>query len=309
MEFKKYDSLENAYRQKFVDACQNLGIQDWVATVKVHGANFGFISDGTDVTPFKRTSVIGKNPDTSMYEFYGCNDVVERYRDKIVQMCFSIGGGETVYVYGELYGQGVQKEINYGQKDFIIFDIKVGNSWLTWDEVNYMAEKFGLPVVPELGRGTLQEMLEISPEFVCPLSPTGDRSEGLVIKPLTDADMMLPTGSRPIVKNKSKAFSEKKHREPKKPYSVPAHLQKLVKDFSQYLNENRLSNVLSKIDRTTITQKDFGKVLGMLIQDAKEEFERDEYEISKDDWKGVGKSVNKIAGEVLRKEWLNILDG
>jgi hypothetical protein len=48
--------------------------------------------------------------------------------------------------------------------------------------------------------------------------------------------------------------------------------------------------------------------MGMLVQDAKDEFERDEYEISKSDWKEISKYVVKEASVVLREDWLNILD-
>jgi hypothetical protein len=48
--------------------------------------------------------------------------------------------------------------------------------------------------------------------------------------------------------------------------------------------------------------------MGMLVQDAKDEFERDEYEINKSDWKEMSKSIMKEASAVVRKDWLNILD-
>lgn len=307
MEFKKYSSLENAHREKFTDACRNLGIKEWVATVKVHGANFGFICDETcEITPFKRTSTIGKNPDTGAYDFYGCNNVVEEYTQKVKELANLVGG--PVQVYGELYGQGVQKEINYGEKDFIMFEVLTKKGWLKWDEIVQLGKQTSIPTVPELARGSLEEMLSLSTDFACPLSPTSDKAEGYVVKPLYDVDTTLTTGSRPIIKNKSKAFSEKKQKVPKKPFKLPEHIKPIMEEFNCYLTENRLNNVLSKMDATSVTHKDFGKVLGAFVQDAKSEFERDEYEISKDDWKLMAKSVNKEAGNVVRGQWLNILD-
>ena len=306
MNFQKYSSLENAYRDKFTNACRNVGIKDWVATVKVHGSNFGFISDGDDLEPFKRSSTIGKNPETGMYDFYGCNDIVAECTPKVKRLAQVVG--KPIQVYGELYGQGVQKEINYGGKKFIMFDILTDDGWLEWDEVVRLGEQVGIPTVPELARGDLEDMLNLPTDFVCPLSPTGDMAEGVVIKPLTEVHTTLSTGSRPIIKNKSKAFSEKKQKTSKKPFKLPEHIKPIMTDFTAYLTENRLNNVLSKIDLSTLTQKDFGKVMGMLVQDAKEEFERDEYEINKDDWKLMTKTVNKEAGQVVRAQWLNILD-
>lgn len=37
MEFVKYHSLENSYREKFVNACKELGIKKWVALKKIDG--------------------------------------------------------------------------------------------------------------------------------------------------------------------------------------------------------------------------------------------------------------------------------
>ena len=303
MEFQKYSSLENAYRQKYVDLCLELGIPKWVATEKVHGANFSFIVDGK-VTPAKRTSVLDKN-EHGAYDFYGCTPVVERYENSVKELAEFIG--EPVQIFGELFGQGVQKEINYGEKDFIVFDIqKQDGTFIPWHAVKELCAMFDIPVVPEIAVGTLPELLDLSPDFESIVAGNGDKAEGLVLKP-AEEDVRLGSGSRPIIKNKSKAFSEKKEKVAKKPYVMPEHLVAIYQDFSQYITENRLKNVLSKIG--TVTQKDFGKLTGEFVKDAKDEFERDEYPISKDDWKGLSKVIGKESSNLIRQNWLNILDG
>jgi len=306
--FRKFNSVENAYREKFINQCKELGVADWVALEKIHGSNFGFIVSGGEVTPFKRSSVIGANPETGCYEFYGCNNVVDTYRElvKNVELYFD----QPVQIYGELYGQGVQKEIEYGEKDFIVFDIYLIDDevYANWDTVVEVCNDYSLPVVPELARGSLNSLLKLSPEFKSVVAESrghDSHSEGLVIKQLKN-EFLLPTGSRAIIKNKSKAFTEKKQKAPKKPYKMPENVKPIYEDFVCYLNKNRLNNVLSKVGK--VSQKDFGKIQGILVQDAKEEFERDEYEISKDDWKAIAKSVGKDAATVVREEWLNILD-
>lgn len=305
MKFHEYNSLENAYREKFVDQCRSLGIRDWIALEKVHGSNMSFIVDyqNKTVTPAKRSSTIGKNPE-GRYDFMGCHEVVEKYTTALLAIAEYVG--RSVQVYGELYGQGIQKEIDYGQKDFIVFDIMDSDGeFLPHDTVVHLCH-IGLPVVPELGRGSLEEMLSIDREFTS-LVASGDNqiAEGLVIKPLLQ-DVYLNSGSRAIIKNKSQKFSEKKNKAPKKPYKMPEEVKPLYEDFLQYLNKNRLINVLSKVEY--VSQRDFGRVQGMLVQDAKEEFERDEYVINKDHWKLIAKSVGKSASEVVREDWLNIID-
>jgi Rnl2 family RNA ligase len=103
------------------------------------------------------------------------------------------------------------------------------------------------------------------------------------------------------------AFSEKRQSSPKQPHVMSETIKPIFEDFLAYINDNRLNNILSKTS-DVITQKDFGKIMGMLVQDAKDEFERDEYEISKSDWKEISKYVVKEASVVLREDWLNILD-
>ncbi|QDP66567.1 MAG: putative RNA ligase 2 [Prokaryotic dsDNA virus sp.] len=306
--FKKFNSLENAYREKFVNDCRELGASEWVALEKIHGANFGFIVEGGEVTPFKRSSTIGANPETGSYEFYGCNPVVDIYKNlvKNIELVFD----QPVQIYGELYGEGVQKEIQYGPKDFIAFDIYLMDDevFVDWDVVVKVCADYSIPTAPEIGRDTLEQLLKVSPEFDSIVSKRNgydSKAEGLVIKQLQD-EAFLRTGSRAIIKNKSKSFSEKKQKAPKKPFKMPEEVKGIFEDFLQYLNKNRFNNVISEIGE--VSQKDFGKLQGLLVKDAKEEFERDEYEISSDDWKLIAKSVNKEAAGVVREDWLNILD-
>lgn len=309
MKFQKYSSLENAHRQKFIDQCEELGVRDWIALEKVHGSNFSFIAEnhykeGVSVTPAKRSSTIGKNA-AGRYEFYNCHDVVEMYKGAVVEL--SEFFESSLQIYGELYGEGVQKEIDYGPKDFVAFDIMLHDGkFLPHETVEIACSRVGIPVVPEIARGTLDEMLNVEREFNSVIA-SGDSqvAEGLVIKPLTQ-DVYLNNGSRAIIKNKSQKFSEKKNKAHKKPFKLPDNVTPIFEHFVTYLNANRLNNVLSKVG--CVSQKDFGKVTGMLVQDAKEEFERDEYEIDKDDWELMAKSVGREASTVIRADWLNILD-
>lgn len=61
-----------------------------------------------------------------------------------------------------------------------------------------------------------------------------------------------------------------------------------------------------------MNQKQFGMISGLFVKDAKDEFERDELNevaIDRDDWNAIRRSLTNIANEILRKNWLNILDG
>ncbi len=326
MSFVKYTSLENSYRQAFVDKCDMLGVRDWVALEKLHGANFSFIVEFNGeytVTPAKRTSAIGANA-TGDYDFYGCTSVVEAHKPKVEAVANYlwargiVGDGETVIVYGELAGKGVQKEVNYGDKDFWAYDIYVPERevFLDWDDVLDACRFAEIKTTHEMARGTLVELLKIDPlfkSFHTPVEHEGDNvAEGFVVKQLT-AEKRLHNGSRAILKVKNEKFKEKKNKAGKTPRSavvLTEEQEKLHAEFSCYLTENRLRNVLSKLE--TVTQKQFGMVSGLFIKDAKDEFERDELNetaISRDDWDVIRRSLTNIANEILRKNWIDILDG
>jgi Rnl2 family RNA ligase len=307
MEFTKYSSIENAYRERFIEHCLQLGVTDWVALEKVHGANFSFICDDKmQVTPAKRTGILEIDVNGN-YDFYGCNDVVAQYVEKVKQIAHIVGG--PVQVFGELYGQGVQSGTDYGAKDFIAFDIMLEcGSFLSWPSVIELCSTADISTVPLIAVGKLEDLLKISPEFTSHLC--NDKAEGIVIKPI-GADGIegyyLPNGSRAIIKNKSVLFSEKSKHKVKIEVVLSEEGKEVFEDICTYINDNRLRSVLSKIG--AVTQKDFGMIAGKLTEDAKIEFERDGYVIEKAQWKEISKQVNKEASSVVRSVWLNILDG
>lgn len=60
MEFKKFSSLENTYRQNLIDKVQYEGKDGgaWIVTEKIHGANFSFWCDGIEVKTASRTQFV-----------------------------------------------------------------------------------------------------------------------------------------------------------------------------------------------------------------------------------------------------------
>lgn len=71
--------------------------------------------------------------------------------------------GETeVCLYGEGYGAGIQKGGgNYSpDQKFILFDVKIGDWWLTRENVEDIGRKLNIPVVQLGPRYTLSEMIE-----------------------------------------------------------------------------------------------------------------------------------------------------
>lgn len=109
-------------------------------------------------------------------------------------------------LYGEGYGAQIQKGGgNYrSDQDFILFDVKVGDWWLQRESIEDVAGKFGLDVVPIIGRGTLSEMVAKAERgFHSTWGPFD--AEGIVARPATE--LKSRSGNRIITKIKHKDFA------------------------------------------------------------------------------------------------------
>lgn len=308
MEFKKFNSLENTYRQNLIDKLQYEGKDggEWIVTEKIHGANFSFWCDGNEVRVASRSQFVDGT-------FYNCQAVINRYSDKILSFCKE--NDKQIVVYGELYGSGVQKEVNYGERDFVAFDVHClwsGSPEHKEYAVN-ICEQIGIPFVPIIFKGSLSDCLKVNNTFESLLTPDGyeeeNISEGLVIEPVDPA--WFNNGSRVYFKNKTQSFSEKK-RQPKEQqvFELSEQESALMNELLTYNTEQRVSNVISKLGN--ITNKDFGKILGLTVQDILDDFaketERSPKVEAEDNWKQFNKLLSAEVGKVVRSEFLKQLD-
>jgi hypothetical protein len=114
----------------------------------------------------------------------------------------------TVALYGEGYGAGIQKGGAYRpDKSFILFDVKIGSSWLSYDNMFSIGTELGIDTVPLFGTFSLREAIE----DVQPGSRYGSRIaidpsafEGLVGVP--SVPLFDKRHNRIIVKVKRKDF-------------------------------------------------------------------------------------------------------
>lgn len=310
MEFKKFSSLDNTYRQNLIDKTQYEGKDGglWMATEKLHGGNFSFWCDGTEIRTASRSQFVDGT-------FYNCQAVINRYSDKVLSLTKGLAAeGQTLVIYGELFGGNIQKEVQYGEKDFRAFDVVLGGvpQQKTKNLVNLLTEG-GIPFVPVLFTGTLKECLELNNTFQSTLTPEGyegdNISEGLVIEPVQPA--WFANGSRVYFKNKTESFSEK-NRQPKEKqvFELSDQESDLMNELLNYNTEQRVSNVISKIGQ--ITSKDFGKILGLTVQDMLEDFtketERDAKVEAEDNWKQFHKLLSAEVGKVVRKQFVTHIE-
>lgn len=302
MKFNKYTSTENSYRLKYIAILHQYGYVNvpWVASEKIDGANFSFISDGKTVAVASRNQLVNGG-------FYNCQEVIDRYSDKVLylkQIHFS--DAKQIQIYGELYGQGIQGKVNYGPgKEYMAFEIQVDGVVVDTDKAAGLLTLVGIPTAPSFGVwASLDEALELSNEFksvVYPDAPDENVAEGLVLKPVKA--VYLGCGGRVILKNKNPAFAEKKK---KKKTSTP---NPWIDIADQYVTQNRLDAVLSK--EGEIKPSDFGRVIRLMSNDVIDAMIKDDdlpEDWRKDDnCKLAGKGITTAVAAFLKVNLLHKL--
>ena len=180
----------------------------WVFTEKVDGTNIRMMFDG------KQLTLGGKTDDAQIP-----NGIVTWFQETMLPQVPQFGeffkfqdkeGAEPeeypgVTIYGEGYGAKIQKGGgNYQQsQSVVLFDVRIGNWWLRRADVEDIAAKLGLKVVPIIGCGTLTDMVRVVKAGFN--SAWGDfLAEGIVARP--PVEMSDRAGRRIITKLKMKDF-------------------------------------------------------------------------------------------------------
>ena len=123
MEFKKYGSIENSYRNKFISRFDGRFEPDtkFVVMEKLHGANFQIVIEPDNkVTYCSRKRIL--EPDEKFFDYQNTIKKLDLYH----AINFSDETNTTVQLFGELFGRGVNKGIDYGEgKQIRFFDLVV----------------------------------------------------------------------------------------------------------------------------------------------------------------------------------------
>jgi len=194
------DGTKKLIEGKFRNECvEYLKDNEWMFTEKVDGTNVRVHWDGHKVSFGGRTdNAQMPMPLMERLQFlFGGNTNEELFEQKF--------GANPVTFYGEGYGGKIQSGSLYKEtQDFILFDVKVGETWLQRENIEALAETFALDVVPVMLRGTIQDAIEYVKTR--PDSPIGKGklSEGLIGVPL--ARLTDFRGNRIIVKIKECDF-------------------------------------------------------------------------------------------------------
>ncbi len=112
----------------------------------------------------------------------------------------------SVVFYGEGYGANIQSGVSYRKdQSFVLFDVRVGNWWLQRDAVADVANKLGIEVVPNIGKGSLFCALDMAKNGF--KSAWGDfQAEGIIARPRVE--LCTRGGGRIIAKIKCRDFQK-----------------------------------------------------------------------------------------------------
>lgn len=178
-----------------------LAKNEWLWTEKVNGTNIRVMWP-SHPHPQDHLTFGGKT-DNAQLPVKLLAWLTEKFNEvkPIMQNIFSPG----VCLYGEGYGAGIQKGGgNYsGEQRFVLFDVKIGEWWLERKNVEDIAQKLGLDIVPVVGTMTVYGAIDLVRNGV--KSSWGDfEAEGLVGHPAIE--LRTRRGDRIMTKIKTKDF-------------------------------------------------------------------------------------------------------
>ncbi len=170
---------------------------DWSWTEKVDGTNVRVGFDGVSGVEYGGRTANAQMPTKLVVALRELFPDSQRFVD--------VFGESEAVLYGEGYGAGIQGGGgNYSpSQTFVLFDVRVGPWWLRREDVEDVANKLGLRVVPIVGVGSLTWASE---QAKAGLTSTWGAfaSEGLVGRPVVD--LFSRKGERLLAKIKTRDF-------------------------------------------------------------------------------------------------------
>jgi len=214
---KEYPKIQSIFKRdekthKFIDGqwslpeFEYLKDNQWMMTEKIDGTNirvgWEYYEPQLDVPGVWRLAYGGRTDKAQMLTF-----LLTKLQELFDEFDWAEEFSDGIILYGEGYGARIQKGggkyISNGV-DFMLFDVKIGNWWLKREDVEGIAQKLGIDVVPIIHTGTISEGIDIVRSGLT--STFGDfEAEGLVLKPIVE--LKSKNGHRIITKLKHKDFA------------------------------------------------------------------------------------------------------
>jgi Rnl2 family RNA ligase len=276
--FTEYEHMENHYNlNKMCDIAKIDPDMKFVCTEKIHGTNYSFVCDGSDVVPCRRGASLGTDR-----SFMNHGHVYDRYAKDVLIMYNYIKDKYNknllqIQLYGELFGgyyngktsnkhKKVQSGVNYHhENEFMAYDLKIQTTdntyYLDYDKFKQMfddlKDDIKIKHVPVIAICTFADVLKLNPVFESVVYShyelnklENNYAEGYVVRPVTESFMPKISeeyqNSRLIFKLKNPSFSETipETKPEVKPKSTKPNYADILK---RYLTDMRYDNVKSKL--------------------------------------------------------------
>lgn len=325
MEFKKYPSLENHYQHKHIEKWfvkfPELPYEPFVITEKIDGANFCIIITKNKIAHQKRSAIL--NPEAG---FFNYQSVMENCKEQVakVQKWGVDHLTDEIRIFGEIFGEGIQKRVDYGVgKQFLPFEIWVNGEPLPFSQAQILLDQAGVKNwwVPVLGYAADYDsamQFDLDRETSVPRDNDSDvvnkKIEGVVIVPTLKVFKWDDKQDSSLfrIKFKSADFGDNprggKVQVPFK-WSVDGHI--LAQAFIEKFSDNRKDDLISKMGPLESTPQ-LSEYIKAFIDDAKEDFLKDHLEafklIDDKEKKQIFKAAGKCASLVLRKHIATVFD-
>jgi len=299
-----YMHIDNFYKNQDI-----LVFKECYALEKIHGTS-AHIRFNREIKILSPTSDVSFSIEVVEHiQFFSGGENHERFvalfnQDDLLAQFKSIlpEGAVDVCVYGEAYGgkcQGMSK--TYGKElQFIVFEVKIGHSWLAVPDAEEVAKKLGLEFVPYEKISCTIEAIDVERDQSSLVAErrgifSSMAREGVVLRPLFE--VMKNDGTRVIAKHKRPEFAEtasKREADPAK-RQVLEDAQSIAQEW---VTPMRLLHVLDQFPEAEIEKT--GDVIRTMVADVVREA-GEEIVNTKEARKAIGALAAKLFKAHLRE--------
>ncbi len=276
--FKKYLSIENHYKNKYIDNFRlnfpNIVNEEFVVREKIDGSNIQiFFTPHEEHKVGRRTAFLEKD-DT----FQDIWNVLKKYQSEINKLqTFSNNNNSCVRIYGEIFGNNINKRVNYGKDKYILFfDIEINNILLCQKDFEELMTELDINLLcPLIGKfNSLFEVLNTDVDFNSKiLNINNNISEGIVIKPYNKKFIL--NNEIFYIKKKNKHFSEIENKNKNKDINNINNINNnKYNDLINYITDNRIINIFSKYGNIE-SKSQYGEYIKYIYNDLIDDYQKD----------------------------------
>lgn len=207
----KVTSRPNGFVKYDVDNIENHATpftedDDVVVTEKIHGTNaaYGFVNN--EFVVCSRNYGLQEDETNTYWRIAREYDLC-----RITRLLYESFMPKDIWIHGEIYGvQDLKYGLSGGRLGFSVFDIRVGEDYMNYHQMEAFCQMLGLPIVPIYHNGPYcKAVLDMTDGNECVSGNEMHIREGIVIRAANEGNR-LPNGDRKILKVVSDAYRYRK---------------------------------------------------------------------------------------------------